>query len=221
MSLPILYSFRRCPYAIRARLAIYVSGYQCQLREVFLRNKPEAMISASPKATVPVLIETNNSVIEQSLDIMLHVLRIHDPEGWLGNKQDQQQEMLQLIDRTEEDFKPHLDLYKYANKAENPNPQYHRSKASKFIDELELRLSSGNYLSGEKLCLADWAILPFIRQFAQTDRNWFDAQHWPHLHPWLQEFEASKLRSNVMKKYSPWAPGDTEMYFPTLLNRTK
>ena len=214
MSLPVLYSFRRCPYAIRARLAIYISGYQCQLREVLLRNKPEAMIIASPKATVPVLIKAENSIIDQSLDIMLHVLNIHDPEGWLGNGQDEQQSMLQLIDKTENNFKPHLDLYKYASRTENPDPDYHRGKACDFLNELELRLSGSNYLIAEKLTLADWAILPFIRQFAQTDRAWFDAQHWPHLHPWLQEFETSELRSNVMKKYKAWAPGDAEIYFP-------
>ncbi len=214
MVLPVLYSFRRCPYAIRARLAIYASGYQCQLREVILRNKPQAMIEASPKATVPILIEAENHIIDQSLDIMLHVLNIHDPLGWLANEPDKQQKLLHLIDKTETDFKPHLDLYKYASRSENPDPEVHRSKAFEFLNKLELRLSSDKHLFGKKQTLADLAILPFIRQFAQTDRTWFDAQHLPHLHPWLQQFENSDLRSNVMRKYAAWTPGDTETDFP-------
>ena len=214
MDLPVLYSFRRCPYAIRARLAIYTSRYQCQLREVILRDKPEAMIEASPKATVPVLIDEDNNIIDQSLDIMLHVLSIHDPMGWLADDPVKQQNMLQLIDETEIKFKPHLDLYKYASRSENPDPELHRKKAYEFLGRLELILSSNNYLFGERQSLADIAILPFIRQFAQTDRNWFDKQHLPYLHPWLREFESSDLRSNVMKKYTAWAPGDTEIRFP-------
>ena len=214
MVLPVLYSFRRCPYAIRARLAIYTSRYHCQLREVILRDKPEAMIEASPKATVPVLISMENNIIDQSLDIMLHVLSIQDPMGWLGDDQGEQQNMLRLIDETEIKFKPHLDLYKYASRAKNPDPELHRRKAGEFLDKLELRLSNNNYLFGEKQSLADVAILPFVRQFAQTDRTWFDEQHWPQLHPWLREFENSDLRSSVMKKYAAWAPGDMEIYFP-------
>lgn len=214
MDLPILYSFRRCPYAIRARLAIFSSCYQCQLREVILRDKPAAMIEASPKATVPVLIDEENNIIDQSLDIMLHVLSINDPMGWLADEPNEQQKMLLLIDETETNFKPHLDLYKYANQSENPDPELHRSRAFEFLNKLELRLSSNDYLFGRKLTLADFAILPFVRQFAQTDRVWFDAQHLPHLHPWLQEFENSDLRSNVMKKYAAWAPEDAEICFP-------
>lgn len=214
MVLPVLYTFRRCPYAIRARLAIYASGYQCQLREVFLRDKPAAMIEASPKATVPVLIDKDNNIIDQSLDIMLHVLNTHDPMGWLVDEPDGQQKILQLIDETETKFKPHLDLYKYASRSENPNPELHRSRAFEFLNKLELRLSNNDYLFGAKKTLADFAILPFVRQFAQTDRSWFDKQHSPHLHPWLQEFENSDLRSNVMKKYAAWTLGDTEICFP-------
>lgn len=214
MDLPVLYSFRRCPYAIRARLAIYSSRYQCQLREVILRDKPAALIEASPKATVPVLIDTDNSVIDQSLDIMLHVLNIHDPLGWLADDQNEQQSMLRLIDETETKFKPHLDLYKYASRSENPEPELHRRRAWEFLDRLELILSNNNHLFGAKQSLADVAILPFVRQFAQTDRRWFDEQHLPHLHSWLQTFENSDLRSNVMKKYTAWVPGDPEIYFP-------
>jgi glutathione S-transferase len=214
MALPVLYSFRRCPYAIRARLAIYASGYQCQLREVFLRDKPAAMIEASPKATVPVLIVADNKIVDQSLDIMLHVLNTHDPMGWLADEADKQQNMLQLIDKTEIEFKPHLDLYKYASRSESPDPEFHRGKACEFLDRLELILSNNNHLFGAKQSLADIAILPFVRQFAQTDRNWFDEQDLLHLHSWLREFEDSDLRSNVMKKYTAWTPGDRELRFP-------
>lgn len=214
MDLPILYSFRRCPYAIRARLAIFSSRYQCQLREVILRDKPAAMIEASPKATVPVLIDKDMNIIDQSLDIMLHVLSINDPMGWLSDESNRQQKMLLLIDETETNFKPHLDLYKYASKSENPDPEFHRAKAYEFLERLELILSNSSFLFGSKQSLADIAILPFIRQFAQTDRVWFDEQHLPRLHSWLQEFENSDLRSNVMKKYKAWSPGDLEVHFP-------
>jgi glutathione S-transferase len=212
--LPILYTFRRCPYAIRARLAIYISGYQCELREVILRDKPEAMIEASPKATVPVLVLADDNIIDQSLDIMLHVLSTNDPMGWLGIKPDTQLDMLRLIDETENDFKPHLDLYKYASRSTNPDPELHRTRACKFLDKLELLLSANKHLFGKKLSLADFAILPFVRQFAQTDRAWFDVQHRPLLHPWLREFENSDIRSNVMEKYPAWTTGDEKTYFP-------
>ena len=214
MTLPVLYTFRRCPYAIRARLAIYTSRYKCQLREVILRDKPAAMIEVSSKATVPVLIDPSNTIIDQSLDIMLHVLKTHDPMSWLANEPDRQQNMLQLIDETETEFKPHLDLYKYASRSESPDPELHRGRACEFLDKLELILSNSHHLFGTKQSLADIAILPFIRQFAQTDCSWFDEQELPHLHSWVREFEDSELRSNVMKKYKAWAPGDLEIRFP-------
>ena len=214
MGLPVLYSFRRCPYAIRARLAIQVSNYQCQLREVLLRDKPVAMLTASPKATVPVLIISDDRIIDQSLDIMLHVLGISDPQGWLNVDRTTRNQIVELIEDTETRFKPHLDEYKYASRSMNPDPEYHRGKACEFLVELERRLCDNQFLFGEIMSLADAAILPFVRQFAQTDRQWFDRQAFPKLHPWLNTFESSQLRSIVMNKYAVWAPGDAETRFP-------
>ncbi len=212
MNLPVLYSFRRCPYAIRARLAVQVSGFSCHLREVLLRDKPAALIAASAKATVPVLVLPDGKIIDQSLDIMLHVLDIHDPMNWLDAKIKTQ--AFELIEATQTQFKPHLDLYKYASRAVKPEPEYHRGKASDFLDELNVKLSQRSFLLGEEMSLADAGILPFVRQFAQTDREWFDKQAWSKLHDWLQAFEGSELRNNVMGKYGRWIEGDEEQIFP-------
>lgn len=212
MSLPILYSFRRCPYAIRARLAIQVSGFSCHLREVILRDKPAALIAASAKATVPVLVLADGKIIDQSLDIMLHVLDIHDPMNWLDTKIKMQ--ALELIEATQSQFKPHLDLYKYASRAEKPEPELHRGKACEFLGELDAMLMENSFLLGKEMSLADAGMLPFVRQFAQTDRAWFDKQVWENLHAWLQAFEGSDLRNNVMGKYARWNAGDEGQPFP-------
>lgn len=212
MNLPVLYSFRRCPYAIRARLAIQISGFSCHLREVLLRDKPAALIAASAKATVPVLVLPNGEIIDQSLDIMLHVLNIHDPLNWLDAKIKTQ--ALDLIGVTESQFKPHLDMYKYASREAKPEPEFHRGKAVEFLDGLEGKLLGRSFLLGEHMSVADAGILPFVRQFAQTDRQWFDKQNLPKLHDWLRTFERSELRNNVMGKYARWNGDEKEQLFP-------
>ncbi len=213
MVLPVLYSFRRCPYAIRARLAIQASRFECKLREVLLRDKPSEMIIESPKATVPVLILPDERVIDESLDIMRHVLGTNDPYGWLDSNW--LHASLELIEATETQFKPQLDQYKYASREDNPKPEYHRQIAGEFLYELDARLASSTFLVGEKMLLADAAILPFVRQFAQTDRPWFDDQKWSNLHRWLKAFEGSDLRLRVMNKYPAWKPDNAETIFPS------
>ncbi len=212
--LPVLYSFRRCPYAIRARLAISISLYQCRLREVVLRDKPDAMLLASPKATVPVLVQDDGNVIDESLDIMLLVLRINDPLNWLSPKQGSIETMFGLIEETETRFKPHLDQYKYSSRYIAAERITHRDAASTFLMEIETKLAGQDFLFGSQQSLADVAILPFIRQFAQTDRIWFDDVEWPNIHMWLQRFETSPLFTGVMTKHSVWRAGDTEPLFP-------
>ena len=216
--LPILYSFRRCPYAMRARLAIAVSVQRCELREVVLKNKPPEMLAASPKATVPVLVLPSGEVIAQSLDIMQWALRQHDPEGWLAADL---QAQLALIATNDSEFKRDLDCYKYPNRHaslhggdEQGFAESHRASASGWLMELEARLSRHAWLFGPGAGLADMAILPFVRQFAETDRPWFDRQPWPGLQRWLAAWLTSGLFERIMEKYPAWVPGVAGNRFP-------
>jgi len=207
-SYPTLYSFRRCPYAMRARLALYISNRTCTLREIVLRDKPEEMLAASPKGTVPVLVLPDGQVIEQSLDIMLWTLEQDDPANWLSPPEGSKDDMLNLIERMEAEFKPHLDRYKYATRYEDADPFQHRQLAESFIQVLNERLSTSPYLFGERATLADFAIAPFIRQFANADRNWFDDAPYRFVQTWLGEFVESDMFLAIMNKYKPWRPDD-------------
>lgn len=211
---PVLYSFRRCPYAMRARMAIAVSGVVCELREVVLRNKPEALLQASPKATVPVLIDVDGRVLEQSLDIMLWALGRNDPAGWLVPARQDLQAMLALIAQCDGPFKHHLDRYKYPQRYGNENGDGHRTLAGQWVTELDARLGEAPYLFGAHPALADMAIAPFVRQFAHTDFDWFEAQPWPKVQGWLQSWSDSDLFDRVMAKYVPWVPGAQAISFP-------
>lgn len=210
-ALPLLYSFRRCPYAMRARLAIAASGQRVELREVVLRDKPPELIAASPKATVPVLILPDGQVIEQSIDIMLWALRLHDPQAWLNPPSGSLDGMLTLIARndtnSESGFKHHLDRYKYPNRYPGADVSQHRSAGAAFLMELEHRLAATACLFGNRPALADMAIAPFVRQFAATDPDWFAGQPWPRLHAWLNTITASRRFNHVMGKYPQWRAG--------------
>lgn len=188
---PILYSFRRCPYAMRARLALSISHQVCELREVVLRDKPQEMLDISPKGTVPVLIDVDGSVLEESLDIMLWALGKSDPEGWLSPEQGSMATMQALIADCDGGFKYHLDRYKYAQRYEEADAQRHRTEGSQFLEKLNDQLASTAYLFGQRVSWADRAIAPFVRQFANTDRTWFDAQPWPNLQRWMTTFKLS------------------------------
>lgn len=212
-TLPILYSFRRCPYAMRARMAIAASGQVCRLREVVLRDKPADMLKASAKGTVPVLVLPDGKVIDESLDIMLWALDQADPAEWLPGNSDELSEMTDLIGRCETEFKPHLDRYKYANRYEGVDPSEHRAAAAAFLMDLQSRLAKTPQLFGDEITLADIALFPFIRQFANTDRDWFEAQNWPDLVRWLDQHIESDRFQSIMKKYPRWAPGDAEPRF--------
>jgi len=207
VSLPILYSFRRCPYAMRARLALAASRQQCELREVVLRNKPAQLLQASPKGTVPVLVLPGGDVIEESLDIMLWALSDNDPEGWLKPSRGDLQEMLSLISQNDGAFKHHLDRYKYPQRYEVAEPLVHRAAGARWLRDLQARLAHSGQLFGSVPSLADAAIMPFVRQFAQVDRDWFDAQPWPAVHAWLAAWLAAPLFHSVMGKYAPWSDG--------------
>jgi UPF0176 protein len=215
---PILYSFRRCPFAMRARMALAISGIHCELREVVLRDKPAELLAASPKGTVPVLVLTdaqeNAQVIEQSLDIMLWALQQQDPEHWLCPSQGDLPAMLALIATCDGTFKHHLDRYKYATRYENVDAQHHRTEAARFLEDLNHRLSPTPYLFGTAPSLADRAIVPFVRQFSLADPNWFAAQPWPNLHLWLADWLDSPLYATMMAKYEPWHPERESVIFP-------
>jgi glutathione S-transferase len=216
-ALPVLYSFRRCPYAMRARLALAVSAEPHEHREVVLRAKPAEMLAASPKGTVPVLVLPGGEVIEESLDIMRWALARNDPAQWLSPPGGSADEMDALIAACDSDFKQQLDRYKYPNRypqeAVGDGPGFaltHRSEAARWLAQLDARLGDG-WLCGGKACLADMAILPFVRQFAHTDTGWFAAQPWARLQGWLADFEASELYTGVMGKHGPWRPDASEV----------
>ena len=204
---PILYSFRRCPYAIRARLALSVSGTHCALREVRLANKPAALLAASPKGTVPVLQLADGSVIDQSIDIMRWALARSDPERWLDRDD------ADLIARTDGEFKHSLDRYKYPDRHDG-DAIVHRDRGSVFLHDLNARLATSRFLCGEIRGMADAAIMPFVRQFAAVDRDWFAAQPIAHVQTWLADQLESRLFAAVMDKWSPWSPGDAVTIFP-------
>jgi len=206
---PILYSFRRCPYAMRARLAISVAGIPCDLREIVLRDKADVFLATSPSGTVPCL-KTENSVIDESLDIMIWALRQNDPEGWL----DMPDTASVLIQTADGPFKTALDHTKYANRYADVDSHLEREYAALFLRKLNKMLLRKPYLYGQNPTLADMAILPFVRQFAGIDRTWFDAQRWPHLIRWLDDFLASPRFTSIMTKYPKWQDGDPATLFP-------
>jgi len=209
IDLPVLYSFRRCPYAMRARMALLVSDTPVRLREVVLRDKPEAMITASPKATVPVLVLPDGQVIDESLAIMRWALDRNDPQGWvLGSAAE-----TELIAEADGPFKEALDRYKYPTRYHNVDPLEHRAAGQASLEKLDSLIQTSGQLLGAKPSLADHAIFPFVRQFANNDRNWFDALPLPALQKWLAGHLASPLFAITMQKYPQWKSGDKEPVF--------
>lgn len=203
---PILYSFRRCPYAMRARLAIVKAGVRVELREVVLRDKPEAFLAASPSGTVPCLV-TDQGAIDESLDIMKWALACTDPDRWL----DMPDVGWDLIARADGPFKDALDRTKYASRYPETDAEAHRAIAAEFLAELDQRIT---YWLFARPTIADFAILPFVRQFAFIDKPWFDAQAWPNLQDWLNGFLTSGAFEQVMQKYPQWVQSDAAMSFP-------
>ena len=200
---PVLYSFRRCPYAMRARLALAVSGLRCELREVKLSAKPQAMLIASSKATVPVLVLPDGEAIDESLAIMRWVLARRDPEGWLARDDEA------LIAANDGPFKHDLDRYKYPDR-HSGDALAHRENGLEFLRELDARLAGSGQLRGTVRGLVDAAIVPFVRQFAAIDRPWFEAQPLPHLESWLAGHLGSALFNAIMTRFEPWVPADVD-----------
>lgn len=196
MTRPILYSYRRCPYAMRARMALRYAGISVETREVVLGDKPRHMLAASPKGTVPVLVLPDGKVIDESLDIMAWALAQQDPDGWLTDNRLFQE----LITENDGSFKRALDQYKYATRFPEQSAEVYRQQGERFLARLEALLSEHAYLLSEKLTQADVAIFPFIRQFSMVDRDWFAEAPYPHLRQWLAGLLASELFNAVMQK---------------------
>lgn len=209
---PILYSFRRCPYAMRARLAIAIAGCEVELREVVLKDKPAELLEISPKATVPVLLENNNNVIEESLDIMLWAASHH--AIWESLDEQQRKEAFILIEENDVSFKQMLDRYKYADRYPEQSEHYYREQGEQFLAKLENRLHQQTGLMTDSLTLVDFALLPFVRQFALVDWDWFSNADYPKLQNWLNGFLQSDLFKQVMHKYPQWQTGDEITVFP-------
>ena len=191
---------------MRARMALLVSGQTVELREIVLRAKPDAMLEASPKGTVPVLLLDDASVIDQSLDIMRWALQRQDPEGWLAGDD------RALIETFDGPFKHHLDRYKYPTRY-GEDPRVHRTAGLALLAALDACLATAAYLCGPGRTLADMALFPFIRQFAATDQPWFDAQSLPHVQAWLAGLTGSDLFDRAMLRLAPWQPGDAPVLF--------
>ncbi|WP_413828152.1 glutathione S-transferase [Tateyamaria sp.] len=205
---PVLWTFRRCPYAMRARLAIASAGVKVELREILLRDKPQTFLETSASATVPAL-RLENRVVDESKDIMIWALEQSDPHQLL----DMPDEGWALIDANDGPFKAALDHTKYASRFPDIDTETERRKAAAFLMCLDGRLKRQTSLFGARPTIADLAILPFVRQFANIDREWFDAQPWPNLIAWLDGFLQSEDLSHVMTKYPPWSDGDLPVWF--------
>jgi len=213
MSYPILYSFKRCPYAMRARMAIKLAGIECEIREVRLNNKPDHMLKVSPKGTVPVLI-TEKKVIDESLDIINWVLSIDNV--FEGNIEQNEINLTEdLINIFDNKFKYHLDRYKYSTRYEDVDLEFHQNQCLKILNNLESLISNSEWCFGDQLNKLDISILPFIRQFRIANSSWFDSQNEiTKVKKLLNNFLDSKLFEEIMHTYEIWEEGSETAFFP-------
>ena len=209
---PVLYSFRRCPFAIRARLVLKVCEISVLLREIELSDKPQCMIAISSKATVPIL-KLPNKILDQSMDIIFWALSYNDPcnilNGWMVDKEYSEY----FLDSLDNEFKNNLDRYKYSSRYKLEEEILHRNKGLLWIEELEKKLKNSEYLSGDKKGIFDYISFPFIRQYRIADTDWFDRCDLPNVQKWLSEFEQSPLFQYVMKKMPIWKKTGKEVEF--------
>ncbi|MGF1905895.1 glutathione S-transferase [Aliivibrio salmonicida] len=214
MTSPILYSLRQCPYAMRARLGIIHAHQIVLLRDVDMNNKPEEMLSISPKGTVPVLLLENGSVIDESIDIMVWALNQSDPNNLLySHDKALLPVMLELINRSDTEFVNALQKYRAASRYHDDNETKCRNMCCGWLMEIEQRLSLHAYIMGEKPSLVDYAILPFIRQFSRVDKKWYAQAPLPYLRAWLVNHYNDPLFSKVMMTYPKWKNNDDPILF--------
>ncbi len=192
-------------------MAIAYAGIEVGLREVVLKDKPAAMLEASSKGTVPVLIETNGRVIDESLDVMAWALDQQDSDQWLKGEGLKDP----LIDSCDNSFKHWLDRYKYAVRFPEHSEQWYRAQGECFLNQLEQLLTDHCYLRGDSLSVVDVAVMPFVRQFAAVDTNWWSGRPYPLVATWLERLLESDLFKGVMKKYPQWQDGDPAIRFPS------
>ena len=214
MNTAILYSFRRCPYAMRARMALKYAGINLELREIDLNNPPAALLALSDNATVPLLHLPDGNVIDESWEIVQWAVRQNDPDLWLGEDDQYLIESDMLMETNDYSFKQDLDHYKYADRYPEQPMEYYRQQGEEFLQELEERLNETRFLLAETISIADIGIFPFVRQFSIVDQQWFDQAPYPKLQKWLSFFIESDcnethLFSSVMTKYDIWEQGDS------------
>ena len=214
-NLPILYSLQHCPYAMRARLGILLARQSVLIRAVVTKNKPAEMLAISPKGTVPILIidhaecveqrHYKTTVIDESIEIMLWALKLNDPQNLLQAEDSSKLgAMLELIRRNDKEFKPNLEVYKLAKRFHKESEVTDRQSCEDFVAALEKKLESGHYLMGDQASLADYALLPFVRQFARVDRKWYLQSPYPRLRDWLNRHLQMPLYTKAMAKYPLW-----------------
>ncbi|WP_285163097.1 glutathione S-transferase [Shewanella goraebulensis] len=214
MDLPVLYSLRNCPFAMRARIAIYKSQQAVLLRDLVLSDKPAEMLLASPKGTVPVVVTPNGTVIEESYELMLWALTQGDPDDLLCADNDEAFDaMLTLIYQFDSEFKRCLENYKCAKRYSESNIAECRQACEIYIEQLEKLLSQHSYLMADRESLADIALLPFIRQFARVERQWYLQSPYPNLRAWLNRYLQSKMFSKVMTKHPLWLENKEDVVF--------
>ena len=212
MDTPVLYSFRRCPYCMRAHMALKYSGIEVELREVDLQNYPPQALEISPKATVPVLQLPDGTVIDESWDILKWALAQNDPDHWLGENNEFALDAEILIETNDFSFKEDLDRYKYADRHPEHSEQYYRRSCEEYIEELEDMLSENSYLLSNQLSLADIGVFPFVRQFSLVDKDWFDQAPYPRVRQWLNKLISTELFLNAFQKHELWRQGNPAVY---------
>lgn len=214
MSLPILYSLHQCPYAMRARIGLLLAKQPVLLRDIVMTNIPDEMFAASPKGEVPTLVLNDSSVIDESLDIMIWALKQSDPSNLLySHKENAFEEMLTIISRNDNEFVEALKKYKAASRYHDPEEELYRQQCEPFISHLENSLTVHDYIFGNTPSLADYAILPFIRQLSRVDRKWFVQAPYPNLQHWLESHYQNLIFSKAMTKYPRWLDTKEEIVF--------
>ena len=210
-TLPILYSLQNCPYAMRARLALLLSEQPIIIRAIKLQNKPQCMLDASPKGEVPVLVLSKGTqpqlIIDESMDIMLWALAQNDPRDLLHKNDATQREVIELIRRADDEFKHPLEQYRAAKRYHRDSEVQWRQQCEVFIQALEIRISQQGFFVGNKASLADFALIPFMRQFGRVDRKWFAQTPYPNLKSWLAAQLQSQLYATMMTKHPLWYTG--------------